>query len=50
VAGRADLGGHGSSRPTVPRLGIEPTVIGGGHLVTLADPEGLADVLLHATD
>jgi pimeloyl-ACP methyl ester carboxylesterase len=32
------------------RLGIEPTVIDGGHLVALADPEGLADVLLHATD
>jgi pimeloyl-ACP methyl ester carboxylesterase len=27
------------------RLGIEPTVIGGGHLVALADPHGLAAVL-----
>ncbi len=28
------------------RLGIEPTVIDGGHLVALANPEGLAAVLL----
>lgn len=28
------------------RLGIEPTVIDGGHLVALANPTGLADVLL----
>ena len=32
------------------RLGIEPTVIDGGHLVALANPEGLAEVLLHAAD
>ncbi|HET6938640.1 MAG TPA: alpha/beta hydrolase [Nocardioides sp.] len=29
------------------RLGIEPTVIDGGHLVALSNPEGLARVLLH---
>jgi len=29
------------------RLGIEPTVIDGGHLVALSNPKGLADVLLH---
>ena len=28
------------------RLGIEPTVIDGGHLVALSNPEGLAAVLL----
>ena len=28
------------------RLGIEPTVIDGGHLVALSDPEGLAAALL----
>jgi pimeloyl-ACP methyl ester carboxylesterase len=28
------------------RLGIEPTVIDGGHLVALANPEGLAQALL----
>jgi hypothetical protein len=28
------------------RLGLEPTVIDGGHLVALANPEGLVDVLL----
>jgi len=28
------------------RLGIEPTVIDGGHLVALSNPKGLADVLL----
>jgi hypothetical protein len=28
------------------RLGIEPTVIDGGHLVALANPESLAEVLL----
>ena len=27
------------------RLGIEPTVIDGGHLVALSNPEGLAKVL-----
>jgi pimeloyl-ACP methyl ester carboxylesterase len=32
------------------RLGIEPTVIDGGHLVALAYPEGLAEVLLHTAD
>ena len=32
------------------RLGIEPTVVDGGHLVALANPEGLAEVLLHAAD
>jgi len=32
------------------RLGIEPTVIDGGHLVALANPEGLAEALLHAAD
>jgi hypothetical protein len=32
------------------RLGIEPTVIDGGHLVALANPEGLAAVLLHQAD
>jgi pimeloyl-ACP methyl ester carboxylesterase len=32
------------------RLGIEPTVIDGGHLVALANPESLAEVLLHAAD
>ena len=30
------------------RLGIEPTVIDGGHLVALSNPKGLADVLLHS--
>ncbi|HRK48274.1 MAG TPA: alpha/beta hydrolase, partial [Nocardioides sp.] len=30
------------------RLGIEPTVIDGGHLVALSNPEGLAEVLLRA--
>ena len=28
------------------RLGIEPTVIDGGHLVALSNPEGLAEALL----
>ena len=28
------------------RLGIEPTVVDGGHLVALSNPAGLADVLL----
>jgi pimeloyl-ACP methyl ester carboxylesterase len=32
------------------RIGIEPTVVDGGHLVALANPEGLAEVLLHAAD
>lgn len=32
------------------RLGIEPAVIDGGHLVALANPEGLAEVLLQAAD
>jgi len=32
------------------RLGIEPTVVDGGHLVALANPESLAEVLLHAAD
>ena len=32
------------------RLGIEPTVIHGGHLVALANPEGLVEVLLRAAD
>ena len=32
------------------RLGIEPTVIDGGHLVALANPASLAEVLLHAAD
>ncbi len=32
------------------RLGIEPTVVDGGHLVALSNPEGLAEVLLHAAD
>jgi pimeloyl-ACP methyl ester carboxylesterase len=32
------------------RLGIQPTVISGGHLVALANPEGLAAALLHAAD
>ncbi len=32
------------------RLGIEPTVIDGGHLVALANPQGLAAVLLDAAD
>jgi thioesterase domain-containing protein len=30
------------------RLGIEPTVIDGGHLVALSNPEGLATALRHA--
>jgi thioesterase domain-containing protein len=32
------------------RLGIEPTVIDGGHLVALSNPEGLAAALLHRSD
>jgi pimeloyl-ACP methyl ester carboxylesterase len=32
------------------RLGIEPTVIDGGHLLALANPQGLAEVLLRAPD
>ena len=32
------------------RLAIEPTVVDGGHLVALANPEGLAEVLLRAAD
>jgi pimeloyl-ACP methyl ester carboxylesterase len=32
------------------RLGLEPTVIDGGHLVALANPEGLAAVLVEAAD
>ena len=32
------------------RLGLEPTVIDGGHLVALANPEGLAAVLLDGVD
>jgi pimeloyl-ACP methyl ester carboxylesterase len=32
------------------RLGIEPTVVDGGHLVALANSESLAEVLLHAAD
>jgi len=32
------------------RLGIEPTVINGGHLVALSNPAGLAAVLLDAAD
>ncbi len=28
------------------RLGIEPTVIDGGHLVALSNPEALAEALL----
>ena len=32
------------------RLGIEPTVIDGGHLVALSNPDGLAGVLLAQAD
>jgi thioesterase domain-containing protein len=32
------------------RLGIEPTVIDGGHLVALSNPDGLAAALIHATN
>jgi pimeloyl-ACP methyl ester carboxylesterase len=37
------------SRNAAPRrLGVEPVEIGGGHSPMLADPEGLADVLVRA--
>jgi pimeloyl-ACP methyl ester carboxylesterase len=49
VAGRHDrlFPAELQRRYLADRLGIEPTVIDGGHLVALANPDGLADALLN---
>ena len=32
------------------RVGIEPVIVPGGHLLALANPDGLVEALLHLTD
>jgi hypothetical protein len=37
-------------RIALERLGIEPDVVPGGHLLALANAEGVANYLLHRVD